>query len=278
MMASDFIVDVNELDFEYEVIAFSQNTPVVVDFWAEWCQPCKRLTPLLEALAREANGAFRLARVNVDENPNLAIRFGVRSIPTVKAIVQGQVAGEFTGLQPEPRVREFLASITPPSQTALAVEKAFALLSDHNWRGAETLLAEIETQEPGSPAVALGMLRALVGQGRAVEALPRLNAFPAGRELASAEALRPLIEAESLFSRGALPDETELDAAFRNCVRLAMRGNFEAAMDGLLDVLRADKRYRGGKAHKLMLAVLELYTPGDPLARQYRAELAGVLF
>ena len=120
MMASDNIVDVTEANFQYEVISYSENTPVVVDFWAEWCRPCKTLGPLLERLAHEAQGSFRLARVDVDANPNLALHYGVRSIPTVKAFSQGEVVGEFSGLQPEGRIREFLSRITPPSPLALS--------------------------------------------------------------------------------------------------------------------------------------------------------------
>ncbi len=97
MTPSEFIVDVSESNFEYEVLSYSQNLPVVVDFWAEWCQPCKRLGPLLEQLTEEARGNFRLARVDVDANPNLALRYSVRSIPTVKAFSQGQVVLHLPG-------------------------------------------------------------------------------------------------------------------------------------------------------------------------------------
>ncbi len=112
----------------------------MVDFWAEWCQPCKRLGPLLEQLTEEARGNFRLARVDVDANPNLALRYSVRSIPTVKAFSQGQVVAEFAGLQPEPRVREFLGKLLPPSEVSLQIEKANSLLETHQWSARRTHL------------------------------------------------------------------------------------------------------------------------------------------
>src|SRR5512139_3568309 len=121
-MTTDNIKVVNESDFEYEVIAFSNQVPVIVDFWAEWCRPCKTLTPILEKYAVESQGSFRLAKVNVDENPNLALRFSVRSIPNVKAFRDGQVVSEFLGLQPEPRVKEFIRNLAP-SQIDLLLEK-----------------------------------------------------------------------------------------------------------------------------------------------------------
>ena len=120
-MEPDYIIDINDENFEYEVIQYSLNTPVVLDFWAEWCKPCKTLSPLLESLAHEAGGGFRLAKVNVDNSPNIALRFGVRSIPTIKAFTQGEVVGEVVGLQPEPRLREFINRIIPPSPLTLSI-------------------------------------------------------------------------------------------------------------------------------------------------------------
>lgn len=277
-MASEFIVDVSEATFDYEVIAYSQNMPVVVDFWAVWCQPCNQLTPLLERLAEAGQGSFRLARVNVDENPALAMRYGVRSIPTVKAISQGQVVGEFVGLQPEPRIREFIEKLMPPSQSALALEKGASLLSAQDWKGAEQLFRKLEQEESGRPAVHLGLVKAVLAQGRGAEALTLLRDFPASREFASAEKLRPLADALVRQYKNELPAESELDAMFSNSVRLAGRGNLEAAMDGLLELLRQEKRYRGDRARQIMLSILELYDPGDATARQYRSELASVLF
>ncbi len=278
MMASDFIVDVSEIDFEFEVLAYSQNTPVVVDFWAPWCQPCKTLTPMLESMANESQGAFRLARVNVDDNPNLAMRYGVRSIPTVKAFSQGQVVGEFVGLQPQERVREFLTRLLPPSKTALAIEKATSLLADHQWSSAEKLFRELDDEDPGKPVIQLGLLKAILAQGNGAEAAVLLRNFPASREFPYAEKLRPLAEGLVKFDANQLPDEIDLDANFRSSLRLARRGNLEAAMDGLLDLLRQDRQYRGGQGRQVMLSLLELYGPEDITGRQYRKELASVLF
>ena len=114
MMATENIINVNETNFEYEVVAYSKNIPVLVDFWADWCQPCKTLGPLLEKIVEEADGSLRLAKVNIDQSPNLAMQFNVRSIPTVKAFIQGQVTAEFAGAQPEARLRQFISRLTPP--------------------------------------------------------------------------------------------------------------------------------------------------------------------
>ncbi len=278
MMASDFIVDVNEVDFEFEVVAYSQNVPVLVDFWAAWCQPCKILTPLLEGLAESMNGSFRLARVNVDQNPNLAMRYGVRSIPTIKAFNQGQVVGEFVGLQPEARIREFIEKLLPPSKAALALEKGTSLLSAQQWSEAEDLYRQLEKEESGKPVVQLGLIKAILAQGKGSEAAILLRNFPASREFASAEKLRPLSDMLVRGAKNELPDENDLDAMFRNSIRLAGRGNLEAAMDGLLEIMRQDKRYRSDRARQVLLSLLELFDPADPVARQYRSELATVLF
>lgn len=278
MMTSDFIVDVTETNFEYEVLAYSQNTPVVVDFWAPWCQPCKILTPLLEDLAREFQGAFRLARVNVDDNPGLAMRYGVRSIPTVKGFNQGQAVGEFVGLQPEARIREFVTRLLPPSQVSLGLEKGNSLLAAQQWQAAEQVFRELVNEEAERAPVQLGLIKAILAQGSGPEAVFLLRAFPPSREFASAEKLRPLAEALVQFEKNQLPEDNELDATYRNSLRLAKRGNLEAAMDGLLDLLRQDRRYRSDRARQVMLSLLELYDPNDATGRQYRNELALVLF
>jgi putative thioredoxin len=277
MTASDFIINVTESDFEYEVLAYSQQTPVVVDFWATWCGPCKTLGPMLERLAEEAQGNFRLAKVNVDENTNLAIRYGVRSIPAVKAFRNGEMVSEFIGLQPEPRLREFLR-VLAPAKSDLILEKANSLLGLRQPKSAELAFREVLDDAPGSPAALLGLAKALLLQGRSNEAGLALLDFPASRELSKVELLRPLVETMNRLETGEGLSDNPLDAAFENAIRLIKRGNVEAALDGLLDILRQDKRYRNGLAREVFVAVLELMGEENPSTREYRNELAAVLF
>lgn len=277
-MPSEFIVDVNESDFEYEVLAYSQNTPVVVDFWATWCRPCKTLSPLLEALAYEAMGSFRLAKVDVDSNPNLALQFGVRTVPTVKAFSGGQVVGDFVGAQPEERVRTFITNITPPSKDSLALEKGLSLLANHEWIEAEENFLELIDLYPDRPEILLGLAKAQLGLGDPFEPLLILRNFPSSKQYAAAEKLLPYAEALGYLKQNNLPQENDLDFAFSNCIRLASRNNFPSALDGLLEILKQNKKYRGGLAQKVILALFELLGEDDELTRTYRAELASILF
>ena len=278
MMTSDFIVDVNEADFEYEVLSYSKNVPVVVEFWATWCRPCKVLGPMLEAMTKEANGAFRLARIDSDQNPNLALQFGVRTIPTVKAITGGQVMGEFTGLIPEERLREFISKITPPSHLQLLAEKVEGLLSLHQYAEAEKIYRQLLEQTADQPSSLLGLSKALLMQNKSGEALAILRNFPASRLYSTVDLLLPYAQDLVDLGRNALRDETDLDMAYRTAIRLASRGNFPAALDGMLDILRKDKNYRRGRARQIVVGLLELMGEDDPLTREYRSELASVLY
>jgi len=278
MTTSEYIINVNEADFEYEVLSYSQNIPVVVDFWATWCQPCKALDPILEKLILEANGNLRLAKVDTDENPNLAIRYGVRSLPTVKAFSQGQVISEFVGVQPETRLRDLLGKIVPPSPANLAIEKANSLLFLHQWSSAEKMFREILEQHPDLPSGQLGLARSLIREGKIEEALQILCSIPASREFSQAQTLLPYAIALKDLQDEKLAEETDLDIAFKNSIRLAGRSNLPAALDGLLDILRQDRHYHNDRSRLVILSLLELMGEEDPQTRQYRSELASVLF
>lgn len=277
-MSSDFIVTVTESSFEYDVIAYSANTPVVVDFWAEWCKPCKVLTPLLERMAEEAEGGFRLAKVDVDANPNLALRFSVRSIPTVMAFSQGRKVSDFTGLVPEHKIIEFMSNILPPKPSDLLAQKGNSLLALEDVKGArEAFLQGLDLDER-HPASMLGLMKVLLLEGNSSDAHTILQNFPASQEYNDAERLVPLLKAMEDHRNNRLPTDNDLDAAFNNSLRLASRGNTLASIDGLLSILRQDKRYRKDRARNVLLALLDLLDQNSDLTRQYRAELASILF
>jgi len=278
MMASQFVIDVNEMNFEYEVIAFSSNKPVLVDFWADWCHPCKILGPILEKIVNEANGSLRLAKVNIDQNPNLAMRFNVRSIPTVKAFIDGQVASEFVGVQPETRLRELIKKLTPPSPVDLDLSKAQNLLLSHDWQKAEPILRKVLDDKIDSPAALLGLAKVLIAQDKPEEAMKTLESITSSREVSKADILKPLARGLIDFHNDKLPNENDLDAIFINSIRLSSLTKYQIALDGLLGILRQDKHFRDKTAQQVVLGILEIMGEEHPATREYRAELASVLF
>jgi putative thioredoxin len=217
-----------------------------------------------------------LAKVNVDENPNLALRYAVRSIPIVKAFRNGSVISEFVGVQPESRLREFFRAIAP-SPADLALEKGNSLIQKNDWLGAEKAYRQALEYVPSHPSALLGLARCLLAQNRSDEAEKILVMFPSSRELPAAQGLRPLATALLRLRHEGLSSDDPLEAAYNHALRLVARGNFPAVMDGLLDVLRQDKRYRNGEVHQVMLAILDIQGE-TPLTRQYRNELASILF
>jgi len=278
MTLSEYILDVSEATFETQVVLKSFDVPVVVDFWAPWCGPCRVLSPILERIAIEAGGDFVLAKVNVDENPNLSIRFGVHGIPAVKAFSNGELAAQFHGAQPERTVRKFIEQLTP-SEAEQAVQQAHSLLATRHYPEAEAAYREVFEQDETNSEAALGLVESLLIQGKGSEALSILQNFPPGTAWVKAEGYLPLAsllnEVETAAPNLDLPP---LEASLYQAGRLIGRGNLPAAMDGLLDVLRQEKSYRAGLPRKVLLALFSLLGDLDPLTRKYRDELASVLF
>jgi len=277
MNTSKNIIIVDDNNFQYEVIAFSNQVPVVVDFWAEWCAPCKMLGPILEKLAAEADGAFRLAKVDVDANPNITLQYQVQSIPAVKAFRDGQIVAEFIGAKAEPEVREFLRSLSPgPSE--LAVEKAHSLLSNGDWGKAAEVFGQLLSTRPDDASALLGLAKSYLAQGHSSKALPLLRSFPASKEFVIAKQLIPLAEILHDYEEGLKSSKDEHFPAFEHSLKLISMGNLLAALDGLLDIMRIDKDYRQGQIRHMIVALLHLLGEDNPQTRPYRSEFSSLLF
>jgi putative thioredoxin len=278
MADRDNIIEVTDDSFESDVIQQSEDMLVIVDFWAPWCGPCRVLGPVLEKLAADPNLNFILAKVNVDENPQVSMRYQVQGIPAVKAFVDGEVEDEFVGTLPEVRVRQFIEKLLP-DEADLAFREANSLLATRHWAQAEDAFREFLDANPQHDGARLGLARALIAQGSGCEAAELLEGSWHGPAMVPANRLLPL--ARFLCWATQLDDDVErepLEAQFQQAGRLLQRHNVEAALDGLLDVLRQDKRYRGGEPKEVMLGVFELLGDEDPLTESYRRELASVLF
>jgi putative thioredoxin len=278
MMSSDHIIEVDEASFQNEVVAYSSTIPVAVLFWAEWSQPSHALTPLLEKLATEMNGAFRLAKINADETPNLNIRLGVHSLPAVIAFHRGQLVEQFDGVQSETYLREFLGKLVPAAGS-LELERANGLLKMKRYlKAAKAFRKSLKVDPDNGPAL-LGLAKALIAQGEAGDALGVLINFPEGREFTDAENLADL--GRSLAKLKTDPDHflrDDLGASFHRALTLISKGNLPAGADGLLGILKEDKRYLDGEARRAMVGLLVLMDDDDPETRQYRNEFASVLF
>ncbi|PWH20447.1 MAG: thioredoxin [Anaerolineae bacterium] len=273
---NDNILDVNEIDFQHQVLEYSFQNPVVIDFWANWCHPCKMLTPILEKIAIEANGAFRLAKINVDQNSNLAVRMGVHSIPHVKGIKNGQVVNEFVGLLPEAKVREFIQSLMPqPSE--LWIEKGHHFYQEGDWEEAENAFRQALQIEDRHPVARLGLAKSLFRLQKFSEAQSWLEDFPPSKEYSAAERLRYLIQEILKAENSPFPDD-ELEAAYHHSLRLIHKGNYFAALDGMLDILRQNKTFHNGKLKEIIVEILDLLGDAEPETRAYRQELASILW
>ena len=274
------IIDVDETSFERDVIQNSSEKTVVVDFWAAWCGPCRMLGPILERLAEEPGSNFVLAKVDVDANPGLAMRFGVQGIPAVKAFRDGRVAGEFVGAKPEPQVRQFLNEVAPAGDGG-GSESVDGLMRDRRWSEAAELHREMLDENPADLEARLGLARALIGQGQGCRAKVYLADLQnETTTMARAESLMPLADFVCLLAeKGDQNVEvTVVEAQYRQAARLFSQGKIAPAMDGLLDLLRHSKNYRDGQVRQVMLGVFELLGDDDPLTGAYRREMASILF
>jgi putative thioredoxin len=285
--AAPSIVDVGDADFAREVIERSARQPVIVDFWAPWCGPCRQLGPALERVVEAQGGAVRLAKVNVDESPQVARRFGVQSIPLVIAFKGGAPVAEFVGAQPESVLRRFVAGLLPSEADKLVAEAAELHAGGHV-NAAEERLRSALASDARHPEALLALARVLAERGQTAEALAlleRISTAPAAVEQAAeklAAELRtatsaPAADLEALRTRArAAPDD--LGAQLELGRALAAARRYDEALPVLLAVVERDKGFADEAARKAMLDVFGLLGSDHPLVPEYRRKLSSVLF
>ncbi len=286
MAESEWVVAVEAADFESAVIGRSGELPVVVDFWAPWCGPCRTLGPTLERLAEEHAGAFLLAKVNVDDAQELSQRYGVRSIPTVLGFREGRIAKEFVGALPEPEIRRFLEELLPSRAWHLAREGLELAAAGHE-NAAEERFRGALAEDPREATALLGLAKISAAGGDAAEALALLERVPPTSSLIEeAERFAAAVrtgdaagdsDLEALRERVA-SDPADLEAQLALGRGLAAAGQYEAALETLLGVVRRDPQFADQAARKAMVDLFEVLGAEDPLTERFRGELARALF
>jgi putative thioredoxin len=282
-VASPHVVDVTDASFPTAVLEESRKRPVIVDFWAPWCGPCRALSPVLEKLADKGEGRFLIAKVNTDDNPRFAGEFGVRGIPAVFAVKDGEVVDAFTGALPEPQVRAFLNKIAPSPGDALATGARAALLGKND--GVATrLLAELRAVAPADVRGAVGLAVVAARAGRKDEARSLLpapsTAVPAEWTNFVAEA-RLLVEVDGDVDAARAAVEaapTDVDAVLRLGGLLFAQGQTEAAFDALLAGLSHVKGARRDDLRKRLVDLFEVAGPRTPVVEAARSRLAALWF
>ena len=246
------VIEVNENNFEQEVVQRSQREPVLVDFWAPWCGPCHMLGPVLEKLANEPNSGFTLAKVNSDQNPGLSMRFGIQGIPAVKAFANGQVADEFVGAQPEPMVRQFIGRVKGGFQPAAGANGSAP-----------------PQAAPADPTARLNEAIKLLKNGKGCQAEPLLRDIPDGPQTAQAKALQGL--ARFMCSGGSSAGGSgEAAAQYGQAAAALGRREQSTALYSLLVALNQEADGRKDIPRDLMEAIFTLLGSTHSLTQQYR--------
>ncbi|MCP3871319.1 MAG: thioredoxin [Gammaproteobacteria bacterium] len=279
-------IDITADNYEAVVIEGSRTVPVLVDFWAEWCQPCKALMPLLSQLAEEYAGKFILAKVDTEQQQEIAAQFGIRSIPTVKLFKNGQPVDEFMGALPEGEVRAFLDKHLPRESDAL-LAKAKILSLEGDPESAGRILDQAREIDPDNPRVLLAVATLEAEQGEIDKAEQTLNRLGMDDQ-SSPEAVS--LKGRIVFQRIAESASPEIDPGnpsagkdkdsadiHRLAARNVLQGDFETALDLLFQLMQQDRSYGNDAGRKGMIAVFDIIGGSDPLVSRYRNRMFNAL-
>ncbi|MDD9908836.1 MAG: thioredoxin [Ahrensia sp.] len=290
----DKVFDVSSQNFMSEVLEASKSVPVIVDFWAPWCGPCKQLGPIIEKVVNEAAGAVRLAKMDIDQHPDIAGQMGIQSIPAVVAFIDGRPADAFMGAKPEAQIRAFVEKVMKAKPTAQAqtaadlLEQANALFGDGDFGGAAELFSQILSQDPGNLAAlaVLGQCYVAVGEvdhaRNLLESLPqeqRDDSAMAGlvKTLELKDAAEDLGDVEPLAA--AVSDNPkDHQARFDYALALNARGMREEAADQLLEIVHADRKWKDDGARAQLLEFFEAWGNADEATVAGRRRLSSILF
>ncbi|QJQ96860.1 MULTISPECIES: tetratricopeptide repeat protein [Halomonadaceae] len=282
---ASLIVDIDMNNFQQIVLEGSMHTPVVLDCWAPWCEPCKNLMPVLEKLAREYNGAFILAKLDIEAYPQIASQLGIRSVPDVKLIMQGQLFDQFNGALPEKQIREWLSQhLQPPADIpASPEEQAEAALAAGDAATARAIYEQLVQANPSQVDYQIDLAGALLAQGNTSDAKALLdNLPPEDRDAPKARGVRARLEfgeeAPSPEELAALEGRDDSEAQFKRAMRLVADGDYEAGLDMLLAVMKADRAYGEDAARKTLLRVFDALGADHPLTVSYRRRLFALMY
>jgi len=285
---AEHVVDVNDANFEQVVLEGSKQAPVIVDFWAPWCAPCRALGPVLERLAAEYGGRFTLAKVNSDDSPTLAAQFGVRGIPSVKAVVNGTLVDEFAGAFPEPAVREFIDRVLPSPSEELRLESARLYSANRDAAKALELLDQAAKSDPANEAVRVDQAGIYLDLGQLstsrqlldslsglMQMDERVTALRARLDLAEGAAQAG--DMASLQSR-VMREPGDLDARLQLASLYVAHKQHREALEELLEVVKRDRSFKDDAGRRTMLEVFSLLGPGNELVDEYRRRLASAMY